>query len=117
MENLTRIFLFSILIVGGTTFNLKSKELALVSDLIKEMEIRFCIFVSNAKLISNVKKISSINVAGTQFNYQGLNNFLNESNNVYFSTAIVLKETNFNQFELIAEYFHKVKQIKKAAFI
>lgn len=112
MKNLLPISFFSILIVDGTTLNLKSKELTLIFDLINEMEIRFCIFVSNTKLIANVKKISLNNVAGTQFNYEGLTNFLNEPNKVYFRTAIVLKDTKFHQLELIAESFHKVKQIE-----
>lgn len=90
---------------------LSEKEMSLVSDLIKEMGIRFCIFWTDATEVNQIKRKSIENVASTQLNTPQFgayftSNYLQHPR--VFSTVIVYKGTDLSFLEEMTQIIHRV---------
>ena len=97
----------------GFTF-LNDKEMSILSDLIKETEVRFLIFWMDQVEIFDVKKISNEYVATTELGtgpfLLHIYEFLDHAK--LFSTAVVLKERNLDSLEDLTQFLEIVSSAR-----
>ena len=88
---------------------LNEEETAVLSDLINEMEIRFCIFLNDATEIYDIKgnsiKLKSSTQLSTLFGLYNLDLIFPHR---AFRTAIIFKGTDLSHLEWVTKFFGNV---------
>lgn len=106
----------SFIAIPMTISLLNENEITILADLINNLDIRFCIFLTDSREIYDIKRLSTKNKAATQLSIYQFANYINsirKHNGKYsiarsqdFRTAIIFKEKNLDLVEeMFVSYF------------
>ena len=97
------LIFFTLLIIECYCGFLNDKELSVLSELVKELELRQCSFVSDELFINSddVKRLSSIHVAVAYMNCDMFSAYIADDERKYYrNIGVVFKQKDLNRIEV-----------------
>lgn len=95
--NILSLAAFILLFKKSSPFFLNDNEFLIATELIKELEIRHCVFVSDNMFIIDVKKFSSIKVAVTYVACDELPDYIADKHDYYLNIGIIFKQCSLTE--------------------
>lgn len=106
------------ILINNCVSSFNPNERKIMTDLIKEMEIKHCIIVSTSESNTIFGGRNSIlkNLPTSRFNYNQLLEFLISTKVIYVNIVVVFEDKNFLKIRKIFDDLKNVKQVKCCYF-
>ena len=96
------LLFFTLLVNENNCGFLNGNELFVLPELMKELEIRQCIFVSDELFIDDVKSLSSMHVAVAYMNCDMFSDYIADDERKYYrNIGVIFKQKDLNRIEVI----------------